>query len=169
MVTNGKATLSNPKSNGRRNRPQCMYCRRPGHTEEKRCKKQDNEEKKGKEKATISWDTSEYAFATCDSPLSRSAWLADSSTPSHVVPDRSLFESYMPTPSTRMQGAAGDTEIVGCGTVHTIIRNGAASHTLTLRNVAHVPSCPANLLSMPAVLQLSRTVLSLFVPPAGNS
>jgi hypothetical protein len=99
----------------------------------------------------ISWDTSEYAFTTCDSPLSRSAWLADSGTTSHVVPDRSLFESYTPTPGARMQGTAGDAEISGCGIVRAIIRNGAASHTLTLCDVAHVPSCPANLLSIAAI------------------
>jgi hypothetical protein len=151
MVAQGKAASSNSKSSGRRNRPQCTYCRRPGHTEEKCYKKRDDEEAKGKEKATISWDTSEYAFATRDSPLSRSAWLADSGTTSHVVPDRSLFESYTPTPGTRMQGAAGDTEISGRGTVHAIIRNGTNSHRLTLRDVAHVPSCPANLLSIAAI------------------
>jgi hypothetical protein len=151
MVAHGKATSSNSKSNGRRNRPQCAYCRRPGHTEDRCYKKRDDEAAKEKEKATVSWQTSEYAFTMRHSPLSRSAWLADSGTSSHVVPNRALFESYTPTPGARIQGAAGDAEIAGRGTIRAVIRHGSASHTLTLRDVAHVPSCPANLLSIRAI------------------
>jgi hypothetical protein len=59
MVVNRKAASSNSKLSGHQNRPQCAYCRRPGHTVDKCYKKRDDEAAKEKEKATVSWQTSE--------------------------------------------------------------------------------------------------------------
>ncbi|QRV97795.1 integrase core domain protein [Ceratobasidium sp. AG-Ba] len=77
-------------------------------------------------------------------------WIADSGTTTHIARDKSVFSDYENTTGI-VHGVTGKNAILGRGTVTLrckIDPNSTEYRNITLRDVAHVPSCPTNLISL---------------------
>ncbi|QRW23987.1 Retrovirus-related Pol polyprotein from transposon TNT 1-94 [Rhizoctonia solani] len=99
--------------------------------------------------------TNDYAFSTFenlrkDFSKSTCTWIADSGTTTHIANDQRLFTDYRKS-SDYVTGVAGKEPILGRGTVELwclIDPEKTEQRKITLTNVAHVPSSPANLISL---------------------
>ncbi|QRV90412.1 integrase core domain protein [Ceratobasidium sp. AG-Ba] len=77
-------------------------------------------------------------------------WIADSGTTTHIARDKSLFSEYENTTGI-VHGVTGKNAILGRGTVRLkckVDSNSTEYRYITLRNVAYVPTCPTNLISL---------------------
>ncbi|QRW26084.1 integrase core domain protein [Rhizoctonia solani] len=103
-------------------------------------------------------DTNDYAFSNFENipeGLRKAAneWIADSGTTTHIANNRNSFSDYSKT-SGYVTGVTGKEPILGRGTVELecLINNDTNEYrTIRLTNVAHVPSSPANLISLSLV------------------
>ncbi|QRV82479.1 integrase core domain protein [Ceratobasidium sp. AG-Ba] len=121
-----------------------------------------------------------FAFSAFDDKigfLSRPSnqWIADSGTTTHIACDRSLFDGYRDAQGT-VTGVSGKNPIIGRGNITLCCKNPATNEyeTITLKDVAHVPSCPTNLISLSLVtdnglgVQMSAKNLQI-LSPDGNT
>ncbi|QRW23942.1 integrase core domain protein [Rhizoctonia solani] len=99
--------------------------------------------------------TNDYAFSTFknlrkDFSKSTCTWIADSGTTTHIANDQRLFTDYRKS-LDYVTGVAGKEPILGQGTVELwclIDPEKTKQRKIMLTNVAHVPSSPANLISL---------------------
>ncbi|QRV82448.1 integrase core domain protein [Ceratobasidium sp. AG-Ba] len=102
--------------------------------------------------------------------------IADSGTTTHIVRDKSLFSDYMNTAGT-IHGVTGKNAILGRGTVKLkckVDSNDTEYRNITLRNVAYIPTCPTNLISLSLAteqgLNVNMTANNLRISsPTGNT
>ncbi|KAG8703200.1 hypothetical protein FRC09_004302, partial [Ceratobasidium sp. 395] len=98
-----------------------------------------------------------FSFSAVDDELgflgrTGNQWIADSGSTTHIARDRTIFGAYRESNGT-VTGVAGKNPIVGRGSVNLRCRNPATGEykIITLKDVAHVPSCPTNLISLSLV------------------
>ncbi|KAF8749245.1 Reverse transcriptase (RNA-dependent DNA polymerase) [Rhizoctonia solani] len=110
--------------------------------------------------------TNDYAFSTFenlrkDFSKSTCTWIADSGTTTHIANDQRLFTDYRKS-LDYVTGVAGKEPILGRGTVELwclIDPEKTKQRKITLTNVAHVPSSPANLISLSLITDKGYRVL----------
>ncbi|QRW23993.1 integrase core domain protein [Rhizoctonia solani] len=108
----------------------------------------------------------EYAFLTLEDKISLigktpNTWIADSGTTTHIAIDWNAFSNYTKS-SGYVAGVTGKEPIMGRGTVELLCLNNTEKNKYTkirLTNVAHVPSLPANLISLSLVTDKGTRIL----------
>jgi len=120
-------------------------------------------------------DPAVSAASESDSGLSAAlstSWLADSGASSHMLTDRKYFMDYRATPGYKVKGL-GQASCLGRGTAKIHFRVGTRTFPVTLKDCAHVPDSPHNLISLSRVtdagfnVTLEGDYLRIFTP-SGN-
>ncbi|MGK2912533.1 MAG: hypothetical protein ACSLE1_22465, partial [Sphingobium sp.] len=159
-------------------KPICNNCKRTGHTKEN-CytqgggkegqapwskssqksggnNRRKSAHRKGQEtaKAAVE-DLPDAAYiATFDPAFSKTDWLSDSGTSSHIATKREMFTSYTPI-ECNIEGVGGSAiRALGRGTVRLITKINGHDHSLFIHEVLHAPDAVNCLLSISKLDQL---------------
>lgn len=161
-VQSEAAALLSQQTNANRQRPQCTYCKKVGHVEDKCWKKYPHlnpHKKQNPDQAAIA--ISENIANDSDvicllashiKSTKLDHWFLDSGCSNHLTHDKSNFQSYSDIAHgsrTSVEVGNGDKALVmGKGTVHLSILVNSASKACELYNVLYAPDLDYNLVSI---------------------
>src|ERR1700737_3986245 len=90
-----------------------------------------------------------YAHTNLAGGKTRGDWVLDSGADSHFIINKSVFTTYMPVVGQSVRGIAGSVDIKGRGEVIAEFTAPSGKRSIvSLKDCAHVPSFPSNLLSV---------------------
>src|SRR6202047_612861 len=90
-----------------------------------------------------------YVHANLAGEKAQGDWVLDSGADSHFIINRSTFTTYMPVIGQSVKGIAGSVDIKGRGEVLAEFTAPSGKKSIvSLKNCAHVPTFPSNLLSV---------------------